>query len=215
MEMIDMSESGNYQCLKWIDYPIAVAGASGGLLGTNAIVCGGDSINTQGLGSITDDCYKITATEAVHLGNMTTKRNRAASLPISNTALWITGGYDDDDYIQLSSDLFDLDDGIMQGPELPIAIYGHAMIKIKNYISMVIGGDTGQVKSAQTFIYNHYYGNWTNGPELNQARYQHAAGIVSDEATLQKLPIVTGGSVLKSTEILINGTWSLGKERFG
>ena len=47
----------------------------------------------------------------------------------------------------------------MQGPELPIAVYQHAMINIGNDKTVVIGGGTGSY-SAQTFIYNHNHGNW-------------------------------------------------------
>ena len=105
----------------------------------------------------------------------------------------------------------------MQGPDLPIAIGGHAMIQMKNDMTIFIGGyESLQGISAQTFIYNHYYGNWSSGPELNKARYKHAAGIVGDEITQEKLAIVAGGfgnSMLKSSEILISDTWSLGRER--
>ena len=102
----------------------------------------------------------------------------------------------------------------MQGPELPIAVYKHAMINIGNDKTVVIGGDTGSY-SVQTFIYNHNHGNWSNGPSLFQARYRHAAGIVTDEVTHETHAIVTGGASgvsLKSTEILKGGSWTLGKK---
>ena len=49
---------------------------------------------------------------------------------------------------------------------------------------------------------------------MNEARYDHAVGIVTDEATQEKFVVVTGGTnlyTLNSTEILINGTFSIGK----
>ena len=68
--------------------------------------------------------------------------------------------------------------------------------------------------SGQTFHYNHTVKEWSDGPALNQARKDHAAGIVTDEETNEKLFIVTGGigtnGILKSTEILLLGTWSNG-----
>ena len=86
-EMIDLSESGNYQCSNWIDYPIGVQRATGGLVGDLAVICGGWS----GIDAI-DECYKVTANKAVLLGKMTTKRAFAASVVI-NDFLWVTGGW--------------------------------------------------------------------------------------------------------------------------
>ena len=103
----------------------------------------------------------------------------------------------------------------MQGPELPIAVNRHAMINIGNNKTVVIGGDIGS-DSAHTFIYNHYYGNWSYGPSsLFLARYWHAAGIVTDEVTHETHAIVTGGysgGYLNSTEILKGGSWTLGEK---
>ena len=40
-----------------------------------------------------------------------------------------------------SSVIFHLEDNIVsKGPELPVAIFHHAMIDIEDYISMIIGG---------------------------------------------------------------------------
>ena len=102
----------------------------------------------------------------------------------------------------------------MQGPELPIALRLHAMINIEIDKTVVIGGYTGSY-SAQTFIYNHNHGNWSYGPSLFQARFYHAAGIVTDEVTHETHAIVTGGysdGYLKSTEILKGGSWTLGEK---
>ena len=103
----------------------------------------------------------------------------------------------------------------MQGPELPIALFGHALINIGNEKTMIIGGFTGSSSSAQTFIYNNNHGNWSYGPSLILARYEHAAGIVTDEVTHETHAIVTGGysgGYLKSTEILKGGSWTLGEK---
>ena len=54
-EMIDLSELGNHICSNWADYPLAVFGSFGGLVGKNPIVCGGQ----PSLGfSPVDDCYR-------------------------------------------------------------------------------------------------------------------------------------------------------------
>ena len=41
-EIIDLSELGNYICPDWVDHPIRVYGATGGLLRSAPVVCGGD-----------------------------------------------------------------------------------------------------------------------------------------------------------------------------
>ena len=78
---------------------------------------------------------------------------------------------------------------------------------------------------SKTFYHNHNHGNWSDGPELLQARAKFAAGIVNDLDTQEKLVVVTGGIsndgiysnseenriYLNSTEILIGKEWSLGK----
>ena len=46
---------------------------------------------------------------------------------------------------------------------------------------------------SETFYHYHNHGNWSDGPELLQARVNFAAGIVTDEITQEKLLLVTGG----------------------
>ena len=105
----------------------------------------------------------------------------------------------------------------MPGPVLPLPLKTHAMIMINNQLTMVIGGwSPGIGHTAQTYEYNHVKGEWSNGPALNQERELHAVGIVTDEATQEKLVTVTGGwngyITLKSTEVLLAGTWSIGEK---
>ena len=72
--------------------------------------------------------------------------------------------------------------------------------------------------SGKTMYYNHNHGNWSDGPKLIKERHDHAAGIVTDEATLDVFVVVTGGAdgsnILNSTEILVGGVWSIGKKDF-
>ena len=126
--MIDLSELGNYQCFDWVDYPIPVYGATGGLLGSNPVVCGG--------WPYTDECYKISAKKADLVVKMTTKRGNVASVTINGTLLWITGGADASNNYLSSTEFIHLEDGTMPGPDLPIAVYGHAMINIRNGLTM-------------------------------------------------------------------------------
>ena len=81
---------------------------------------------------------------------------------------------------------------------------------------MLIGGrTTGSVTTQTTHYFDHQGHNWIQGPDLMQARLAHAAGIVLDETTIEKIVIVTGGDYngiyLDSTEMLINNQWNQGK----
>ena len=93
------------------------------------------------------------------------------------------------------------------GPQLPIAIYYHKMVNIRHNLTMVVGGklytrlfdtsigdwDIQHSFSTQSFIYNHATGKWTNISGLNEARAEHAAGLIIDDATQEKIVVVTGG----------------------
>ena len=96
-EIIDFSEVGKYQCSNWIDYPIDVEHTTGGLLGTNIVVCGGDypiGTTANDASIATDECYKITSKQTVKFGQMNTQRYSAASVTINSNTLWVTGGWD-------------------------------------------------------------------------------------------------------------------------
>ena len=131
-EMIDLSILSNFLCDDWVDlgdYPIAISGGIGGLLGTTPVVCGG--------WPYTDKCYKLTAKNAELVATMTTVRASAASVTINGTKLWITGGYIGG---TLSSSEFVQLNGTMPGPNLPIPLDYHAMININIDFTMIIGG---------------------------------------------------------------------------
>lgn len=210
-EILDLSTSGNYQCPDWIDYPISVSKAAGGFLGKNPVICGGHPVD--------DQCYSISSNAVDFFGVLETARYGAASVTINSSVLWITGGG-----IRIASSEFVLNNGsILKGPDLPTENSGHAMVNINNTVTMVIGGNlffTGS--SSRTYLYNHVSKNWSSGPDLIQARYDHAAGIVTDEVTLEKILLVAGGDTagvsstgaLSSTEILLDNAWSSGKHRF-
>ena len=74
--------------------------------------------------------------------------------------------------------------------------------------------------SAKTYYYDyknnlHEEGKWSEGPTMQYKRKKHAVGIVTDRMTLKKFVVVTGGvgveGALKSTEILLEDSWTKGK----
>ena len=87
-EILEISEKNKFQCSDWVDYPMDVWGATGGLVGSMPIICGGRT------------CYNVTANKAVLLGKMKTKRRSAASVVLNDSVLWVTGGWNG---IRLSS----------------------------------------------------------------------------------------------------------------
>ena len=109
--------------------------------------------------------------------------------------------------------------GTIPGPDLPRAMYGHAMVAINSTCSMVIGGYSSGYSSygLSTYFYDRNEGEWINGPSLIQGRRFHAAGMVTNEESDEHFVAVTGGlstggiGALYSTEILQDGEWVQGK----
>ena len=190
-------------CNNWPNSPIGVWEAIGGLIADTAIICGGSYI---------DECYSLTSEKAKLVTHMSVGRYDAASIVHNDNSLWVTGGYNSGAY-HASTEYVTMT-GTMPGPDLPMALDGHAMVAISRVCSMVIGGYTNDL-SAYTFFYDHNEGEWINGPSLMQAKYLHAAGIITDEVTDENFVAVTGGfgdfGFLESTEILQDGEWVEGK----
>ena len=108
---------------------------------------------------------------------------------------------------------------VLFSPELPLGISDHAMINMGNEEVLIIGGIKSDFDvTPWTLIYHHKHDHFSFGPSLIQARSRHAAGIVTDEATMERLVIVTRGSqyadYFKSTEILKGNMWFSGKNLF-
>ena len=208
-----MTVKGGIKCNKWPDFPIGVNAATGGLIENTVMICGG-----RVLGSISNKCYSLTSHKATLVTHMSVARSYTASIVLNDNTLWVTGGYTDDGYsTALSSTEKVTLNGIIPGPDLPMALRSHAMVAINTTASIVIGGlDGSYTASASTFYYDHIGGEWINGPSLIHARSYHAAGIVTDEVTDENYLSVTGGSNINlnaqdSTEILLDGKWVPGK----
>ena len=194
-------------CNNWPDFPIDVGhGATGGLIGDTVIICGG----YDGL------CYSLTSEKATIVTHMSAGRFGAASIVFNDNTLWVTGG-NNGNAVYLASTEYVKMTGTMIGPDLPMALYRHAMVAINSTFSMVIGGRYSNGYSAATFFYDRIEEEWINGPSLMQERYFHAAGIVTDEVTDEHFVAVTGGhdwyvgNTFDSTEILQDGEWVQGK----
>ena len=222
---MDIEDCNN--CKNWPKLPKDVTKATSGLLGNTVMICGGstfeiiyNTIYNIHDNLIADECYSITSQKATLVTHMSVGRMYAASIIINDHTLWVTGGFTES--ASTASTEFVTVTGTMLGPDLPIALEKHAMVAINSTFSMVIGGESSYfVTYASTFFYDRNEGEWINGPSLMQARYDHAAGIVTDEVTEQDFVAVTGGFImdvnigggyiLDSTEILQDGEWVQGK----
>ena len=214
-KMIDLSIKGGSNCKDWPELPKDVDSATGGVIQDVVVICGGGIS-----GKSFDECFSLNSKPATLITHMSVNRKYAASLVIDKTKLWITGGLNTDTYSILSSSEYITLEGSEPGPELTIPIQNHALVAIDNTFSMLIGGmTTGYVVTPTTHYFDHQGHNWIQGPDLMQARRSHAAGIVTDQLTTEKLVIVTGGEhngiSLDSTEIIINKQWNQGKQLGG
>ena len=207
-ELIDLSLDDDDQCFNWVDYPLELDGATGGLLGNTPLICGGESF-----GQYIDECYSLNGETSKFVTKMSVKTSGAASIVLNETILWITGGYNGNvplassEYIRLS--------GSSPGRYLPMTLERHVMIAINTTHSMLIGGYASDYLDL-TFYFNHGNQQWIDGPRLIQARWRHAVGIVNDQVTRTNLVIITGGwkgGSLDSTEILVDSQWLPGKKR--
>ena len=202
-------------CNNWPKFPFGVAGATGGLIGDTVIICGGSDSGSfdVSLRNYVDECYSLTSEKTALVTHMSIGREDAASIVINDNTLWVTGGYNVNGGYLASTEYVTVT-GTMPGPDLPMANNAHAMVAINSTCSMVIGGSSNDYY-ALTFFYDHNEGEWINGPSLMQARYSHAAGIVTDEVTDEHFVAATGGfgylRFLDSTEILQDGEWVQGK----
>ena len=211
VEIIDLETNTGKRCPK---YPLKVSGATGGLIGSSPLICGGEdaSYDTR------DACYIIGQQETGAV-TMTTPRWLAASI-VFNGRLFIAGGYNGGSG-RSTTEWISLEEGSTPAGALPISLYGHSMELIQSTTSklvLIIGGESSGDASAKTFYGNPLDSpiNWTDGPDLMQARYDHASAIMN-EGTSTSVIVSGGWQGLSSVEILsITGSpqdwsWKQGK----
>ena len=198
-------------CKNWPDFPIAVGGATGGLIGDTVMTCGGSD------GSYVDVCYSLTSQHVTSITHMSVGRSFAASIVLNENTLWVTGGLGDSGLLESTEKITIT--GTSLGPNLPLALGSHAIVAINSTCSMVIAGYDGSSFNRLTFYHDNIEGEWINGPSLLQSKYSHAAGIVTDEVTNENFVAVTGGYIpyidgymTSTTELLQDGEWVQGKK---
>ena len=212
------------------DFPLNISGAVGTLLGDYPVICGGDTG-----GWVTNKCYKLNeAKQYTEFATMQKPRDYAGIIPHENK-VWITGG-ENEKHQRIKTTEFILASGISTpGPDLPIALFVHAMSKLNLSTSMIIGGfynsnsseyyddRSDRIPSDKTWYFDHHTEKFSDGPSLIENRIGHTAGVVKDSVyTEEKRVVVVGGqnkengifTSLKSVEWLVSGTWEQGNSKF-
>ena len=198
-------------CSDLDDFPVEIKGSVGANLHGIPVVCGGD------LGSsYSEKCYGLTNGAWEEFASMKQKRAFAAGVTF-NKKLHVFGGYNSDSSMLKTSEIINVNGEVSDGPDLPTAVWLHAMTSINDTVSLLSGiwdiGSTTAV-SARTWFYNHDTESFTSGPDLLEARYSHGSATNVDKVTKAQIAVITGGygvnGRMDSTELLINGQWEKG-----
>ena len=193
-------------CADLADFPLPNYGAVGGnILGT-PVVCGGY------FSGYLQTCYKFINNGWQQFASMKEKRGQAAGIIYKNK-FHVFGGFDGSSRLK-TSEFISIDGGVGYGPELPEAVWRHAITSINSTTSLLSGGLTDATDySPRTWYFNHETNVFSSGPNLLEGRNYHGSASIVDKVTKAKIPMVTGGSKggkLDSTELLINGRWQSG-----
>ena len=187
--------ASNYDPPIYPDHPKSIDGATGGFLNVSFITCGG-YVSGEGY---TNNCFKLGSEGP--FATMITKRAYAASIVLESDKLWILGGIDENGYSVSSTEYIFSDGRNEWGPLMPIALdqhglpivlESHAMVKINQSFSILVGGyDVGNLDCSKRTWY--YDGKWLDGPDLQKGRYGHSVGIIRDSVTDQVYVVTAGG----------------------
>ena len=212
-EVVDV-KSGEI-CAVLTHFPFPNNGAVGANLDGTPAVCGG-----YASGSYYQTCYHLTDPPSImpqwqEFASMKMQRRDAAGVMFQDK-FHVFGGYDYDYGILQTSEHIRIDGGVAWGPQLPTAVFWHAITSINLTVSILSGGTTmANEYSPLTWYFNHETNIFSDGPSLLQGRKGHASETCVDKVTKAKIPIVTGGYgtsnvPMDSTEMLINGQWHSG-----
>ena len=179
-------------------------GATGGLLDGLPLVCGGWNYH---------QIHSINKEESKCLGQLTVLRGGAASVVLSSNTLWVTGGRDQSYYPVKTTELVTKEGKTSKGPDLPLALSGHAIVALNSGVFILIGGWSGGCSSA-TYFYEESKG-WRPGPNLKNARQLHTAGVLTDRVSTKQYIVAVGGvyanSSLEYLEYPGSNEWMQGK----
>ena len=208
-EVIDLSNP-NAQCDMLDDYPQKVMLSTGALLQNDKpLICGG--WNDQLIKN--DKCNIIGHEGQIQLQE---KRAGASSIVIDEDTLWITGGVNNDGHLK-TTELVNLKTlSSIPGPDLPIELAGHCMVKLNERTVIVIGGENDNGIVDKTFLYNIDNPQFEvrSGPTLNLPRDGPGCGAFDLNGKLH-LVVASGAHANETTEIwnTVSGKgWEMGNK---
>ena len=186
-----------------------VSAATGGLLQNSPIVCGGIDEQLK----VSQDCVVIGKQEMKI--RMIAKREGAASVALDQSTLWIVGGWNGANSLNLT-EFIKLGQPSVKGQDLPFTIRDHSMIQYDEKSIYIIGGYQNGSLSKKTWIVNPKNGfEIKEGPSLNKGRNSH--GCAKMTLNGRTILVVAGGynsGYLDSVEILDpqgnNNVWTQG-----
>ena len=199
-EVVDVV-SGQICAADLADFPVQIDGAVGANLHGIPIVCG-DSRK----------CYNFKNGSWKQFTTMKEKREQAAGV-MYKSKFYVFGGFDSS--LLQTSEIISIDGGVEYGPDLPEAVYQHAVTSINSTVSILSGGQTSTNSySPLTWYLDHETLVFSSGPSLLEARRLHGSATIVDKVMKTKIAVVTGGQdsngYLQSTEMLNNGQWQSG-----
>ena len=170
------------ECVNWHSFSQELFGATGGFLGTAALICGGQKNGYE------NKCYVLTQTTiSYNAYHLYVGRSGASSIVVNSTHMWVLGGDSTTSYGasisggQSSTEYITMEDGHSYGPTMPLTNYNFAAVKLNSSSFLMIGGRTNVADpSDRTYYYDSTTDNWNWGPYLNQKRYSHAAAVGVD-----------------------------------
>ena len=157
---------------------------------------------------------------------MTSRRYGSAGISHAQSFI-IFGGNDIGGSGDLKSTEIITEQGVSAGPEMPEAVFRHAVAVVNETTSILTGGLTdGRGSEAfrhldKTWFFNHVSQQFQTGPNLITGRYDHTSATIQDQVTMENIVAVIGGfkgtiptAYLDSVELLINGEseWQQGKK---
>ena len=211
-EIIDLEDS-SFTCSKVNQFPVSLYASTGGLVGSTPFVCGGYT------GSYSNACYTLQengAWKQDRTASLNTARGYAASgSVIMSNQLVIAGGYNRN--FLSSIELASPNARTTTLPRgLPLGLRSSCIVPWDANTFMVIGGYSSSGGRRETYFITPSNKTVTNGPKLQNARYNVACHdmIVNGEEFI----IVIGGHGSgheKTIEVLskarVGDGWKMGK----
>ena len=166
-----------------LEYPLDVGYASGALVATTMMICGGEGERA---------CYSFDKQNKQwkYLTEISSDRKYAVAIPISN-GVWINGGFPP----SATTEFIFLNGSKIAGPQLPTEISGQCVVHYKNIAFFLGGRNRDRTAESTVRIINvkdgfRYIGE---GPNMNHHRFGHACGIFKSEQHGYRPVIVVAG----------------------